>query len=189
MHIKQSKSVFQFVFVIAIYFLCPSLVFADQGAWSYALVPEVNNSDASWHPEASLASNNSLPLPVTTKGTNIGYISIARRPSIPEEVMFSVEGSLGELNCPSTGCSLQVSFDGGTPIAFLAEEYYEIMRGKAYRLKETLRLKDAPSFIAKIARAKSISVTFNSKLNGTATFNFSAVQPLRFPTDLKRLNS
>lgn len=189
MRIKQSKSIFQFALVIAIHLLYPSSVFADQGAWSYFLVPEVHNSNADWHPEASQASTNSLPLPAATKGTNIGYITIARRPSIPEEVMFSVESSLGELNCHSTGCTLQISFDGGAPVAFLAEEYFEIMQGKAYRLKQTLRLKDAPSFIAKVASAKRISVTFNSKLNGTATFNFSAVQPLRFPANLKRLNS
>lgn len=187
MSLKRSKFFGDFLLVTALQIIWPGLAIGDQGAWSYHLVPETVTGE-NWHPEASLASNNSLPLPTASSGTNIGYLGIKRKPSAAEEVIFSVEGSLGELSCPASGCSLQISIDGGASINFLAEEYYEIAGGKSHRVKQSVRLKNSTSFTQKVANAKRISVMFNSKINGTATLNFSASQPLRFPANLKRLN-
>lgn len=174
--------------LVALHSFGASFALADQGAWSYVQIPNVVSGE-NWRPQASLASNNTLRRPEKSSDTNLGYIGIERKPSEPDVVVFTMEEKAGKIACPKNGCIFRVSFDGGPSIEFLAEEHFENNQGKPYRHETSVRLKNAPLFVKKVSNAKRMSVTFDSKLNGTATLNFSMSHPLRFPTNIKRLNS
>jgi hypothetical protein len=147
--------------------------FPTQREWKYAPQPDLHTGVL--EPEATLMSRNTLPLPVKTKLTNYGYLSVRTDPSRPVKVALSTEKrppGAGAMDCKPSGCLVRVRFGTTPPHSFRA------LPGKDW--PEQIVLEDGSAFVKEASRTTGpIEVQFSDLENGTANYQFTSAAPLR----------
>lgn len=148
-------------------------VFPTQREWGYSEQPDLHTGKL--QPEATLMSQNALPLPAKTKDTNFGYLSVRRVPGQAPQVALTIERRLpgtGALDCKPAGCMVKTRFDGGEFAAFRATP--------AKDWPESIILQDGSAFLNAASRnGKRIEVQFQDHANGQATYHFASAVPLQ----------
>lgn len=147
--------------------------FPTQREWAYEPQPDLHTGQ--FHPEATLMSRNTLPLPAKTKLTNYGYLSVRNEPGRPIKVALTTEMRLpgaGAMDCKPSGCLVKVRFGTTTSVGFRALPVKD--------KPEQIVLEDGSTFVKEASRtAGPIEVHFSDLENGLAVYQFTAATPLR----------